>query len=103
MTRSVAVACAAQGLAIRCNAVQPGMAETPMTAAMSDDYRRAWEIQIPARRFGRAEEIAEAICFLASDAASYINGEAVLLDGGLMNRSVVGDKATCEPGCKFCR
>jgi 3(or 17)beta-hydroxysteroid dehydrogenase len=89
MTRSVAAACATQGLAIRCNAVQPGMAETPMTAAMTADYRRAWEEQIPARRFGRAEEIAQAICFLASDAASYINGEALLVDGGLMNRAVV--------------
>ncbi|MDB5708355.1 MAG: hypothetical protein JWL96_425 [Sphingomonas bacterium] len=89
MTRSIAAACAAQGLAIRCNAVQPGMAETPMTAAMSDDYRRAWEAQIPAHRFGRAEEVAQAICFLASDAASYINGEALLVDGGLINRAVV--------------
>ncbi|MDB5676426.1 MAG: hypothetical protein JWM65_3408 [Sphingomonas bacterium] len=89
MTRSIAAACAAQDLAIRCNAVQPGMAETPMTAAMSDDYRRAWEAQIPAHRFGRAEEVAQAICFLASDAASYINGEALLVDGGLMNRAVV--------------
>jgi len=89
MTRSVAAACATQGLAIRCNAVQPGMAETPMTAAMTDDYRRAWEAQIPAHRFARAEEVAQAICFLASDAASYINGEALLVDGGLMNRAVV--------------
>lgn len=89
MTRSVAAACATQGLAIRCNAVQPGMAETPMTAAMTEDYRRAWEAQIPAHRFGRAEEIAEAICFLASDAASYVNGEALLVDGGLINRAVI--------------
>jgi 3(or 17)beta-hydroxysteroid dehydrogenase len=89
MTRSIAAACATEGLAIRCNAIQPGMAETPMTAAMSDDYRRAWEAQIPAHRFGRAEEVAQAICFLASDAASYINGEALLVDGGLMNRAVV--------------
>ncbi|MES2045778.1 MAG: SDR family NAD(P)-dependent oxidoreductase [Pseudomonadota bacterium] len=89
MTRSVAAACAAQNLAIRCNSVQPGMAETPMTAAMTEDYRRAWEAQIPAHRFGRAEEIAEAICFLASDAASYVNGEALLVDGGLINRAVI--------------
>jgi len=89
MTRSVAAACAAQGLAIRCNAVQPGMAETPMTAAMSDDYRRAWEAQIPAHRFARAGEIAQAICFLASNGASYINGEALLVDGGLINRPVI--------------
>jgi 3(or 17)beta-hydroxysteroid dehydrogenase len=89
MTRSVAAACATQGLTIRCNAVQPGMAQTPMTATMSDDYRRAWEAQIPAHRFARAGEIAEAICFLASDAASYINGEALLVDGGLINRAVI--------------
>jgi 3(or 17)beta-hydroxysteroid dehydrogenase len=90
MTRSVATACAAHGLAIRCNAVQPGMVETPMNHGMPADYRRAWEEQIPAHRFGRVEEVAQAICFLASDAAGYINGEALLIDGGLMNRAVIG-------------
>jgi 3-oxoacyl-[acyl-carrier protein] reductase len=61
-----------------------------MNHGMPADYRRAWEEQIPAHRFGRVEEVAQAICFLASDAAGYINGEALLIDGGLMNRAVIG-------------
>jgi 3(or 17)beta-hydroxysteroid dehydrogenase len=96
LTRSVAAACAAQALSIRCNAVQPGMVETPMTGGMTKAYRRVWEEQIPAQRFGQADEVAQAICFLASEAASYVNGEALLVDGGLMNRAVIGGGSPVE-------
>lgn len=88
LTRSVAAVGAARTPAIRCNAVQPGMVETPMTDGMPDEYRRAWEQQIPVRRFAHVDEIAQAICFLASDAASYVTGEGLLVDGGLMHRVV---------------
>lgn len=89
LTKSVAAACALAGLPIRCNAVLPGMAETPMTSAMPPDYRETWEAQIPAGRFAGANEIASAIAFLASDAASYVTGTGLLVDGGLINRPVV--------------
>lgn len=89
LTRSVAAACTARGLPIRCNAVQPGMIETPMTAGLTVDMRARWESQIPARRFGLVWEIAQGIAFLASDWSSYINGEGLLIDGGLIHRSVV--------------
>jgi len=92
LTRSVAAVGAVRTPAIRCNAVQPGMVETPMTHGMPDEYRRAWEQQIPVQRFARADEVAQAICFLASDAASYVTGEGLLVDGGLMHRVVAAPR-----------
>lgn len=89
LTKSVAAACSMEGLPIRCNAVLPGMTDTALIAGMAPDYRSAWETQIPAGRFGRPEEIAELVVFLASDAASYINGAGYLVDGGLTARPVV--------------
>lgn len=89
LTRSVAAACAIEGLAIRCNAVLPGMAETPMTAGLSDDMRARWIRQIPANRFADPAEVAEAIAFLASDRSSYVNGAGLPVDGGLLSRPVV--------------
>jgi NAD(P)-dependent dehydrogenase (short-subunit alcohol dehydrogenase family) len=89
LTKSVAAACAIEGLPIRCNAVMPGMTDTPMISAMARDYRRSWEAQIPLGRFARPEEVAEVVAFLASDAASYVNGAGYLVDGGLIARPVV--------------
>lgn len=89
LTKSIAAACAARGFPIRCNAVLPGMTETPMTAGMPLDYKAAWEAQIPLKRFASSDEVAEAIVFLAGDGASYINGTGLLVDGGLTARPVV--------------
>jgi 3(or 17)beta-hydroxysteroid dehydrogenase len=89
LTKSVAAACALNGLPIRCNAVLPGMTDTSLISGMAPDYRRAWESQIPAGRFAAPHEVAEVIAFLASDAASYVNGAGYLVDGGLMSRPVV--------------
>ena len=89
LTRSVAAACALAGRDIRCNCVMPGMVDTPMTAAMADGYRDAWLGQIPAGRFADPIEIAQAIAYLASDAASYVNGAALPVDGGLLSRPIV--------------
>ena len=76
------------GSAIRVNAVCPGLIETGMTQSVYDNARaKGREGQIgkfnPLRRGGEAEEIAEVVAFLASDAASYINGQALVVDGGL--------------------
>lgn len=89
MTRSVAAWCAGEGLAIRCNAVQPGMIDTPMTAGLPPRMRARWEEQIPLGTFGQPDDVASAIAYLASDAAAYVNGAALPVDGGMLNRAVV--------------
>jgi NAD(P)-dependent dehydrogenase (short-subunit alcohol dehydrogenase family) len=76
------------GTGVRVNAVAPGLIETGMTAPLYADARaRGREGRIgqlnPLRRGGEAEEIAEIVAFLASDAASYINGQVIVADGGL--------------------
>ncbi len=83
LTRSVAVDAAPFG--IRCNAVCPGFIDTDMTrAALANDAERRANIErrIPTHEFGTAENVADAVHFLASDAASYINGVALPVDGG---------------------
>ncbi len=89
LTKSVAIYCTLRGDAIRCNAVLPGMTDTAMNAGMPPAAREAWQQQIPMHRFGRANEVAAAIAFLASDASSYVNGAGLVVDGGFQARSGV--------------
>lgn len=81
MTRSLAKEYARRG--ITANALCPGFVETEMTAGLAQKARRALDEGIPAGRVGTAEEIAEAIRFLASEEASYVNGAVLAADGGL--------------------
>jgi NAD(P)-dependent dehydrogenase (short-subunit alcohol dehydrogenase family) len=83
MTREIAVEFARQN--IRCNALCPGPVETPLLAELlSDPARRQRRlVHIPPGRFARAEEMANAALFLASDEASYVNGATFLVDGGI--------------------
>ena len=81
-------ACQFAGSGVRVNAVCPGLIETQMTAPLFELARAAGkEDRIgqlnPLRRAGSADEIADAVCFLLSDAASYVNGQALVVDGGL--------------------
>ena len=82
MTRQFAIAYAQQG--VRVNAVAPGYIETPLTAAIWQDpaVQREYEKLHPMNRLGRPEEIATAAVFLSSDAASFITGHVLPVDGG---------------------
>jgi 3-oxoacyl-[acyl-carrier protein] reductase len=80
LTRTIALEHARHG--IRCNAVAPGMVDTPLTQAMDAPIAGQLRAAIPMARFGGAHEIAAAIAFLASDDAAYITGQTLNCDGG---------------------
>ena len=67
---------------VRVNAVAPGFMDTDMTRAIDDEIREQVRRQIPLGHFGRAEDVAAAILFLASDDARYITGEVLSVNGG---------------------
>jgi 3-oxoacyl-[acyl-carrier protein] reductase len=69
---------------IRCNAIAPGFIETEMTAALTDEVRDAWIKDIPLKRGGKPEDVADACAFLGSDLSSYITGQVLVVDGGMM-------------------
>jgi NAD(P)-dependent dehydrogenase (short-subunit alcohol dehydrogenase family) len=83
MTREIAVEYARRG--IRCNALCPGPIDTPLLAELlSDPARRQRRfVHIPLGRLGRAEELAKAALFLASDDSSYMTGASLIVDGGI--------------------
>lgn len=68
---------------IRVNSVCPGPIDTPMMAVYSPEQKAALENMIPLKRLGQPEEVADAIAFLASDAARYISGAELSIDGGV--------------------
>jgi 3-oxoacyl-[acyl-carrier protein] reductase len=69
---------------ITCNAVAPGFIETSMTAALSDEFRQSAVKTIPLGRVGSPTDVACAVCFLASEEASYITGHVLNVNGGLL-------------------
>ncbi len=71
------------GRGITCNVVAPGFIETDMTAALTPDLRETMLKQIPLGRFGAGDDIAGTVAFLCSDAASYITGQTLVVDGGM--------------------
>lgn len=68
---------------ITCNAIAPGFIDTHMTDAMSEDAKNEVIKNIPLKRLGSPEDVAELVAFLASDKASYITGQIISVDGGL--------------------
>ena len=81
LTKSCAKELAARQITV--NAVAPGFIETDMTAALTDEVRADYVAAIPLRRMGRAEDVAEAVAFLASDKAAYITGQVLGVNGGM--------------------
>lgn len=81
MTKSIAAEVASRGITANC--IAPGFIKTPMTDVLSDDLKKTYLAQIPAGRFGEPDDIAAACVFLASDDASYINGQVLHINGGM--------------------
>jgi 3-oxoacyl-[acyl-carrier protein] reductase len=69
---------------ITCNAVAPGFIETAMTEVLGDEFKQSAAKQIPLGRVGSADDVANAVAFLASDEASYITGHVLNVNGGML-------------------
>ena len=80
LTKVLALELGEYGITV--NAVGPGFTETPATVESSDEYRANFLAQVPAGRAGRTSDIANAVLFLASPSAEYVNGQAIYVDGG---------------------
>ena len=68
---------------IRANAIAPGFIDTAMTQELSDEVRKEWMNQIPLRRGGTVEDVANCALYLASDLSSYVSGQVIQVDGGM--------------------
>ena len=82
MTKSVAREFASRGITANC--IAPGYVETQMTNKLTDEVKSSLNEQIPLGRIGNVEDIAYAVAFLASDEASYITGQTLAVDGGIV-------------------
>ena len=81
LTKSLAQEMASRNITV--NAVAPGFIDTDMTAVLSDDLKAKMLEQIPLKRLGKAEDVAAAVRFLASDEAAYITGHVLDVNGGM--------------------
>ena len=79
--KSVAQEVASRNITV--NVVAPGLVETDMTRAITDEAREEWAARIPLKRLGTPDDIAAAVCFLASDEAAYITGQVLAVNGGM--------------------
>ena len=82
MTKSAAKELASRGITV--NAVAPGFIETDMTGKLSGKVRDQAAAQIPMGAFGKPEDVAKAVGFLASEDAGYITGQVIHVDGGMV-------------------
>jgi 3-oxoacyl-[acyl-carrier protein] reductase len=81
---TMAIAREVASRSITCNAVAPGFIETNMTAALSAEFKENAVKMIPLGRVGKSEDVASAVCFLASEEASYITGHVLNVNGGML-------------------
>ncbi len=81
-TKSIALELGSRG--IRSNAIAPGFIETEMTAKLDEKTVQSWREAIPLKRGGKPEDVADACIFLASDLSSYITGQVIQVDGGML-------------------
>lgn len=81
-SKSAAKELAARGITV--NMVAPGFIDTDMTAVLADKVKEAMVKEIPLRRMGRPEDVANAVLFLVSDCSSYITGQVINVDGGMV-------------------
>lgn len=81
-TKSIALELGSRN--IRCNAIAPGFIETEMTDALDEKTIQSWRDAIPLKRGGRPEDVADACVFLGSEMSSYITGQVIQVDGGML-------------------
>lgn len=81
-TKSIALELGSRN--IRCNAIAPGFIETEMTAKLDEKTVQSWRDAIPLKRGGSPEDVANACLFLASDLSTYISGQVIQVDGGML-------------------
>ncbi|ATA76601.1 3-oxoacyl-(acyl-carrier-protein) reductase FabG [Capnocytophaga canimorsus] len=81
-TKSIALELGSRN--IRCNAIAPGFIETEMTAKLDEKVIQGWRDNIPLKRGGTPEDVANACVFLASDISDYITGQVLNVDGGML-------------------
>jgi 3-oxoacyl-[acyl-carrier protein] reductase len=79
--KAVALEVASRGITV--NVVAPGLIDTDMTKAIAANAREDWSAKIPLKRMGTPDDVAAAVCFLASDEAAYITGQVLAVNGGM--------------------
>ena len=90
LTKSVALHCARSGYGIRCNSIHPTFIETPMLESMirnspdPENVRQTLVRQVPLRRIGKPDDVANMIVYLASDESTFVTGTEMVIDGGVI-------------------